>query len=212
MKHDALNRAAIAIVNNPSTSARPVLQLVHYLSDGGWVVTDSHQLLQFAGDSEVKLDEFNLDPNTLERVFDADYPDTSRLIPSSADFQTTCDFGSETKLFSTIVRSLRAMKKAFSEEPSPVVKCFIEEDRLIFKAYGSHVEVPATFDFQVPVKKLYGEKMVISANPEYLINAFTLFRDCRNINSVKLSFINELRPMVFEQGKITYLVCPVRTF
>lgn len=174
-----------------STGKRPILECLHFEKDGSYVVTDSHVLLRMEHQHHLEQD-FNLNLLTFEED-QFDYPETHRLIPS----ESTGSLKLTTDLLDTLVTVLKG-------QTEPVKIELNDGDATLL---GQGVRLPMG-EWRSP------SMSPVTLNPKLLLKAVSFFDDYITAQSqtVTLSIISDLRPIVFKSGNATYLVTPIRTF
>ncbi|EQB4783580.1 DNA polymerase III subunit beta [Enterococcus faecalis] len=184
---------------------RPILQCVHYDSDGSLTATDSHRLLYIKDFHEHK-ETFNQDIKTLE-IKHENYPDVSRLIPDKNI--------ANLKIKVSLAVLLR-VAKSLKTQTSEVIKLEIKQNEIILTNqndeiyYGEPVKVRIGAETE-------GEPMTISFLAKYIIEACEFLLDAKEmyaLDTVDIYLFSAIRPIVMEieDGKYMYLVTPVRNF
>lgn len=144
--------------------------------------------------------------NTLfySRLLEGNYPETSRLIPDTADTTIEVDAG---KFLSTIERASLLSHQGHNN----VVKLTIDPDQGIAKISGDSAEV-GNVEENVMADSVKGAELEISFNPDYMSDALKSFGQ----STILISFTSALRPftMVPTENKDDFiqLITPVRTF
>ena len=184
-------------------ASRPSLQCVHF-EGGDAVVTDSHRLIKVKGIAPTGL---KLNLNLAEFSFpDVEYPDTSRLIPSS--FPTTLVLD-KLKVVE-MLPYLKAMAKGSEERR--IIKLEISDTNL--KISRSDRRSQGNQVLNVKPRRVSGNAIKISCDSQFLADAFealTSIKDTR-ILTLTMRFNSKLVPFLICAGAVDYLVTPVRTF
>lgn len=144
--------------------------------------------------------------NTLfySRLLDDKYPETSRLIPDTADTTMEVDASS---FLATIERASLLSHQGHNN----VVKLTIDPDNGEAKVSGDSAEV-GNVEENVGAQQLSGQKLAISFNPDYMSDALRSFGQ----SNILISFTSPLRPFTLvpteDKENFIQLITPVRTF
>ncbi|KRM69572.1 DNA-directed DNA polymerase III, beta chain [Apilactobacillus ozensis DSM 23829 = JCM 17196] len=138
------------------------------------------------------------------RLLEGNYPDTSRLIPDTST--TTIEFDN--------VELLGAIERASilsHESRNNVVKLTINPADEIVKISGNSPDV-GNVEEKLDPKKIDGNELEISFNPDYMKDAVRAFGK----SIIKISFTSSLRPFTLlpteDSENFIELITPVRTF
>lgn len=138
------------------------------------------------------------------RLLDDKYPETSRLIPDSADTTMEVDAAS---FLATIERASLLSHQGHNN----VVKLTIDPDNSQATVSGDSAEV-GNVEENVAAQSLSGAKLAISFNPDYMSDALRSFGQ----SSILISFTSPLRPFTLvpteDKENFIQLITPVRTF
>ena len=182
------------------SDARPVLKGVHY-ANGDAVATDSHQLVLFKSVVEDPDLNVTIDLSTYLPI-DRDYPETSRIIPTTQDTQVIFHDPSE---LAGVVDYLKACKKQ-------VVDLDIKDSSLSLKLQDN---AGMTYNQKADWS---GKALQISFNPSYLYNALAHLDRLNKeqpgsySGDITINFTSDTRPFTVEFGNMVYVVTPVRNF
>jgi DNA polymerase-3 subunit beta len=138
------------------------------------------------------------------RLLEGMYPETSRLIPDSADTTIQLDAG---KFLAAIDRASLLSHQGHNN----VVKLTLDPDANSAKISGDSADV-GNVEEDVDFEKLDGAELEISFNPDYMSDALKSFGQ----TTVLISFTSPLRPFTLvpteDQENFVQLITPVRTF
>lgn len=138
------------------------------------------------------------------RLLEGMYPETSRLIPDSADTTVELDAG---KFLAAIDRASLLSHQGHNN----VVKLTLDPDANSAKISGDSADV-GNVEEDVRFEKLDGAELEISFNPDYMSDALKSFGQ----TAVLISFTSPLRPFTLvpteDQENFVQLITPVRTF
>ncbi|WP_295729035.1 DNA polymerase III subunit beta [uncultured Limosilactobacillus sp.] len=138
------------------------------------------------------------------RLFEGMYPETSRLIPDTADTTVELEAGN---FLAAIDRASLLSHQGHNN----VVKLTLDPENNSAKISGDSADV-GNVEEDVTFDKLDGAKLEISFNPDYMSDALKSFGQ----TSVLLSFTSPLRPFTLvpteDQENFVQLITPVRTF
>lgn len=138
------------------------------------------------------------------RLLEGNYPETSRLIPDSAD--TTLEVNAPEFLAAIDRASLLS-----HESRNNVIKLTIKPDEKKALVSGDSPDV-GNVEEEVNTEKMDGNDLSISFNPDYMKDALRSFGQAQ----IKMGFTSALRPFTLsptEDGNnFVQLITPVRTF
>lgn len=138
------------------------------------------------------------------RLLDGNYPDTSRLIPTSSN--TRIEFSAPALLAAINRASLLS-----HEGRNNVVRLKIEVSKQTVTIYGNSPEV-GNVEEQLTFSKLEGEDLEISFNPDYMKVALQGLGQ----STIEVAFTAPLRPFTLvpseDHKNYIQLITPVRTF
>lgn len=138
------------------------------------------------------------------RLLEGMYPETSRLIPETADTTIELDAG---KFLAAIDRASLLSHQGHNN----VVKLTLDPDANTAKISGDSADV-GNVEEDVSFEKLDGAELEISFNPDYMSDALRSFGQ----TTVLISFTSPLRPFTLvpteDQENFVQLITPVRTF
>ncbi|MGR3741105.1 DNA polymerase III subunit beta [Companilactobacillus sp. DQM5] len=235
---EVVSQTVIAVSNQES---RPILTGVNFeIKDGKLkaVATDSHRLsqrvvqLDSSSDydfiipgkslleltrtinddlSEIKMSIsenqvlFSLgDTLFYSRLLEGNYPETDRLIPESSNTNVVFD---ATELLASVERA----SLLSHESRNNVVKLQINTLQNSVTIYGNSPEV-GTVEENVQFKKIEGEDLEISFNPDYLKDSLKVL----GTSEIVMKFTSPLHPFTIEpqneDDNFVQLITPVRTY
>lgn len=175
-------------------SARPMLQGILLKENGDAFVTDSHRLY-WAKEIHDHRDSVVISPKG--KVIKGEYPDVSRLIPTSTDakYEVNLDVNEALKGVD-IIRHIGVL-----DNPKPLV--LFESNALTYA--GVQVEIRYRLDV------LFEEPMYF--NPQYLLETIKLFKAAK-CERVKIRFYGRMRPITLtnEDESLFALILPVRKY
>lgn len=138
------------------------------------------------------------------RLLEGMYPETSRLIPDSADTKIEVEAGS---FLAAIDRASLLSHQGHNN----VVKLTLDPDQQVAKISGDSADV-GNVEEEISTEKLEGASLEISFNPDYMSDALKSFGQ----TNVVISFTSPLRPFTLvpteDQENFVQLITPVRTF
>lgn len=138
------------------------------------------------------------------RLLEGMYPETSRLIPDSADTRIEVEAGS---FLAAIDRASLLSHQGHNN----VVKLTLDPDQQVAKISGDSADV-GNVEEEISTEKLEGASLEISFNPDYMSDALKSFGQ----TNVVISFTSPLRPFTLvpteDQENFVQLITPVRTF
>lgn len=138
------------------------------------------------------------------RLLEGNYPETSQLIPTTAD--TTIEVDA-----SGFLASIERASLLSHESRNDVVKLTLQPE-------SNHVQISSdspeigTVEEEVATTSLEGKDLEISFNPNYMKDALRSFGQ----SAIKISFTSPLRPFTLvpteDEENFVHLITPVRTF
>lgn len=138
------------------------------------------------------------------RLLEGMYPETSRLIPETADTTIGLDAG---QFLAAIDRASLLSHQGHNN----VVKLTIDPDNNVANISGDSADV-GNVEENISANKMDGAKLEISFNPDYMSDALKSFGQ----TTVLISFTSPLRPFTLvpteDQENFVQLITPVRTF
>lgn len=138
------------------------------------------------------------------RLLEGNYPETSQLIPDTADTTVELDAG-------TFLASIERASLLSHESRNDVVKLTLKPDETLVRISSDSPDI-GTVEEEVATTSLDGNDLEISFNPNYMKDALRSFGQ----TTVKIAFTSALRPFTLvptEDGEnFVHLITPVRTF
>lgn len=138
------------------------------------------------------------------RLLEGNYPETSQLIPDTADTTVELDAG-------TFLASIERASLLSHESRNDVVKLTLKPDENLVRISSDSPDI-GTVEEEVATTSLDGNDLEISFNPNYMKDALRSFGQ----TTVKIAFTSALRPFTLvptEDGEnFVHLITPVRTF
>lgn len=138
------------------------------------------------------------------RLLEGNYPETSQLIPDSADTTIELEAGS-------FLSSIDRASLLSHESRNDVVKLTIKPDENLVRISGDSPDI-GMVEEDVATTAVEGNDLEISFNPNYMKDALRSFGQ----SSVKISFTSPLRPFTLvpteDNENFVHLITPVRTF
>lgn len=138
------------------------------------------------------------------RLLEGNYPETSQLIPDTADTTVELDAGS-------FLASIERASLLSHESRNDVVKLTLKPSENLVRISSDSPDI-GTVEEEVATTALAGNDLEISFNPNYMKDALRSF----GLTTVKISFTSPLRPFTLvptEDGEnFVHLITPVRTF
>ena len=138
------------------------------------------------------------------RLLEGMYPETSRLIPETADTTIELDAG---QFLAAIDRASLLSHQGHNN----VVKLTIDPDNNVANISGDSADV-GNVEENISANKMDGAKLEISFNPDYMSDALKSFGQ----TTVLISFTYPLRPFTLvpteDQENFVQLITPVRSF
>ena len=138
------------------------------------------------------------------RLLEGMYPETSRLIPETADTTIELDAG---QFLAAIDRASLLSHQGHNN----VVKLTVDPDNNVANISGDSADV-GNVEENISANKMDGAKLEISFNPDYMSDALKSFGQ----TTVLISFTSPLRPFTLvpteDQENFVQLITPVRTF
>lgn len=138
------------------------------------------------------------------RLLEGNYPETSQLIPDTADTTIELEAGS-------FLSSIERASLLSHESRNDVVKLSIQPDNQSVQISGDSPDI-GMVEEQVTTSAMEGNDLEISFNPNYMKDALRSFGQ----STIKISFTSALRPFTLvpteDQENFVHLITPVRTF
>lgn len=138
------------------------------------------------------------------RLLEGNYPETSQLIPQTADTTVELEAG-------TFLSSIERASLLSHESRNDVVKLSLKPSENLVRISGDSPDI-GTVEEEVATSALDGNDLEISFNPNYMKDALRSFGQA----TIKISFTSPLRPFTLvpteDQENFVHLITPVRTF
>ncbi|MBW3350828.1 DNA polymerase III subunit beta [Limosilactobacillus reuteri] len=138
------------------------------------------------------------------RLLEGNYPETSQLIPQTADTTVELEAG-------TFLSSIERASLLSHESRNDVVKLSLKPSENLVRISGDSPDI-GTVEEEVVTSALDGNDLEISFNPNYMKDALRSFGQA----TIKISFTSPLRPFTLvpteDQENFVHLITPVRTF
>ncbi|MBC6910661.1 DNA polymerase III subunit beta [Lactobacillus reuteri] len=138
------------------------------------------------------------------RLLEGNYPETSQLIPQTADTTVELEAG-------TFLSSIERASLLSHESRNDVVKLSLKPSESLVRISGDSPDI-GTVEEKVVTSALDGNDLEISFNPNYMKDALRSFGQA----TIKISFTSPLRPFTLvpteDQENFVHLITPVRTF
>ena len=138
------------------------------------------------------------------RLLEGNYPETSQLIPQTADTTVELEAG-------TFLSSIERASLLSHESRNDVVKLSLKPSESLVRISGDSPDI-GTVEEKVVTSALDGNDLEISFNPNYMKDALRSFGQA----TIKISFTSPLRPFTLvpteDQENFVHLIAPVRTF
>lgn len=138
------------------------------------------------------------------RLLEGNYPETSQLIPQTADTTVELEAG-------TFLSSIERASLLSHESRNDVVKLSLKPSENLVRISGDSPDI-GTVEEEVVTSTLDGNDLEISFNPNYMKDALRSFGQA----TIKISFTSPLRPFTLvpteDQENFVHLITPVRTF
>lgn len=138
------------------------------------------------------------------RLLEGNYPETSQLIPQTADTTVELEAG-------TFLSSIERASLLSHESRNDVVKLSLKPSENLVRISGDSPDI-GTVKEEVVTSALDGNDLEISFNPNYMKDALRSFGQA----TIKISFTSPLRPFTLvpteDQENFVHLITPVRTF
>ena len=138
------------------------------------------------------------------RLLEGNYPETSQLIPQTADTTVELEAG-------TFLSSIERASLLSHESRNDVVKLSLKPSESLVRISGDSPDI-GTVEEKVVTSALDGNDLEISFNPNYMKDALRSFGRA----TIKISFTSPLRPFTLvpteDQENFVHLITPVRTF
>lgn len=137
------------------------------------------------------------------RLLEGNYPETSQLIPQTADTTVELEAG-------TFLSSIERASLLSHESRNDVVKLSLKPSENLVRISGDSPDI-GTVEEEVVTSALDGNDLEISFNPNYMKDALRSFGQA----TIKISFTSPLRPFTLvpteDQENFVHLITPVRT-
>lgn len=138
------------------------------------------------------------------RLLEGNYPETSQLIPDTADTTIELDAGS-------FLQSIERASLLSHESRNDVVKLTIKPEDNLVRISGDSPDI-GMVEEEVTISAVDGNDLEISFNPNYMKDALRSFGQ----STIKISFTSPLRPFTLvpteDTENFVHLITPVRTF
>ncbi|GGI62278.1 DNA polymerase III subunit beta [Limosilactobacillus caviae] len=138
------------------------------------------------------------------RLLEGNYPETSQLIPKTADTTVELEAGS-------FLASIERASLLSHESRNDVVKLSLKPSENLVRISGDSPDI-GMVEEEVTTSALNGNDLEISFNPNYMKDALRSFGQA----TIKISFTSPLRPFTLvpteDQENFVHLITPVRTF
>ncbi|MBB1062505.1 DNA polymerase III subunit beta [Limosilactobacillus fastidiosus] len=138
------------------------------------------------------------------RLLEGNYPETSQLIPDSADTTIELDAGA-------FLSSIDRASLLSHESRNDVVKLTIKPGENLVRISGDSPDI-GMVEEDVTTSSVEGNDLEISFNPNYMKDALRSFGQ----STVRVSFTSPLRPFTLvpteDTENFVHLITPVRTF
>ncbi|MCD7136762.1 DNA polymerase III subunit beta [Limosilactobacillus balticus] len=138
------------------------------------------------------------------RLLEGNYPETSQLIPQTADTTVELEAG-------TFLSSIERASLLSHESRNDVVKLSLKPSENLVRISGDSPDI-GTVEEEVVTSALDGNDLEISFNPNYMKDALRSFGQA----TIKISFTSPLQPFTLvpteDQENFVHLITPVRTF
>ena len=138
------------------------------------------------------------------RLLEGNYPETSQLIPQTADTTVELEAG-------TFLSSIERASLLSHESRNDVVKLSLKPSESLVRISGDSPDI-GTVEEKVVTSALDGNDLEISFNPNYMKDALLSFGQA----TIKISFTSPLRPFTLvpteDKENFVHLITPVRTF
>ncbi|WP_076460266.1 DNA polymerase III subunit beta [Limosilactobacillus caccae] len=138
------------------------------------------------------------------RLLEGNYPETSQLIPDTADTTVELDAG-------TFLSSIERASLLSHESRNDVVKLSLKPSENFVRISGDSPDI-GMVEEEVATTALEGNDLEISFNPNYMKDALRSFGQ----STIKISFTSPLRPFTLvpteDAENFVHLITPVRTF
>ena len=138
------------------------------------------------------------------RLLEGNYPETSQLIPQTADTTVELEAG-------TFLSSIERASLLSHESRNDVVKLSLKPSENLVRISGDSPDI-GSVEEEVVTSALDGNDLEISFNPNYMKDALRSFGQA----TIKISFTSPLRPFTLvpteDQENFVHLITPVRTF
>lgn len=167
------------------------------------MITDVHEDVQMQVTENQVLFIFG-NTHFYSRLLEGNYPETSQLIPQTADTTVELEAG-------TFLSSIERASLLSHESRNDVVKLSLKPSENLVRISGDSPDI-GTVEEEVVTSALDGNDLEISFNPNYMKDALRSFGQA----TIKISFTSPLRPFTLvpteDQENFVHLITPVRTF
>lgn len=197
-----LSQREIDLEKGPQVDANLIIPGTSLVELSRIIGESDPQITVTPGDNQVLFNVDNLAFYT--RLLEGSYPDTDRLIPTESTTSVEFDL-------STLARSLERASLLTHESRNNVVKLTLDTENQIVKLEGDSPEI-GNVEEEVAFKKLQGESLEISFNPDYLRDALR----ASITEEIVMNFTQPLRPFTVMPARddvnFIQLITPVRTY
>lgn len=167
------------------------------------MISDVHEDVQMQVTENQVLSIFG-NTHFYSRLLEGNYPETSQLIPQTADTTVELEAG-------TFLSSIERASLLSHESRNDVVKLSLKPSENLVRISGDSPDI-GTVEEEVVTSALDGNDLEISFNPNYMKDALRSFGQA----TIKISFTSPLRPFTLvpteDQENFVHLITPVRTF
>lgn len=167
------------------------------------MISDVHEDIQMQVTENQVLFIFG-NTHFYSRLLEGNYPETSQLIPQTADTTVELEAG-------TFLSSIERASLLSHESRNDVVKLSLKPSENLVRISGDSPDI-GTVEEEVVTSALDGNDLEISFNPNYMKDALRSFGQA----TIKISFTSPLRPFTLvpteDQENFVHLITPVRTF
>lgn len=144
---------------------------------------------------------FNMNGSVVQtRLIDGAFPDTSRLIPSTFDYELSVD---SRDILSAIDRA-----SLFATESSNIVKLTMNENQVQITSKSQEL---GSVEEDLHTSTFTGGQLNISFSAKYVTDAIRAIAS----SQIKIYFVGDMKPFIIkndEDTSLTQLVLPVRTY
>lgn len=167
------------------------------------MISDVHEYVQMQVTENQVLFIFG-NTHFYSRLLEGNYPETSQLIPQTADTTVELEAGA-------FLSSIERASLLSHESRNDVVKLSLKPSENLVRISGDSPDI-GTVEEEVVTSALDGNDLEISFNPNYMKDALRSFGQA----TIKISFTSPLRPFTLvpteDQENFVHLITPVRTF